>query len=44
MFETAIGISEQEPYFMHSGHKVYELYDPPHLVKNDSKQPGEIRL
>ena len=34
MFETVIGITEQEPHFMHSGHKVYVLYDPPHLVKN----------
>ena len=26
--------TEQEPYSMHSGHKVYVLYDPQHLVKN----------
>ena len=25
--------TEQEPYSMHSGHKVYVLYDPQHLVK-----------
>ena len=34
MFETVIGITEQEPHFMHNGHKVYVLYDHPHLVKN----------
>ena len=32
--QTLCGVSVGQPYFTHNGHKVYALYDPPHLLKN----------
>ena len=32
--QTLCGVSVGQPYFTYNGHKVYALYDPPHLLKN----------
>ena len=29
-----LGVSIDQPFFMHEGKKVYAMYDPPHLVKS----------
>lgn len=34
MFKTRMGVTIKKPYFMFGNHKVFVLYDPPHLVKN----------
>lgn len=31
---TSLGVSRTRPYFEHSGHKIFAMFDPPHLIKN----------
>ena len=43
MFQTVLGATVDSPHFEHNGHRVYTLYDPPHLLKsvrNNLKNKG----
>ena len=31
---TTLGVTEDHPYFIHEGDKIYCMHDPPHLLKN----------
>ena len=34
LFERQLKVTVEKPYFIASQHKVFVLYDPPHLIKN----------
>lgn len=34
LFEKQLGVTTENPYFMHNDSKIFTMYDPPHLVKN----------
>ena len=34
LFEKQLGITVEEPYFLHNNREVFCMYDPPHLLKN----------
>ena len=43
LFQTQLGVTQENPYFVVSQRKIYVLYDPPHLIKsvrNNLKKHG----